>query len=215
MTKLFLVLLGFLSLGLGVSQAQTVASCPTATPGTVWNATTQWLQCTSPVVYIAQPLPQSAIINDMHCVGATCTFSWNVASAVLATDQVWIETTAAPKGAWVSASTLKLASTAPPYTASATLVWTAPTTNVDGSPLTNLAGFNIYSGPSATALVKTGSVGATSLTYTTSINIGTTFFSVTAFNSLTPVGESVQSAVVSKTLAAPTATVPNPPVMSP
>ena len=34
-------------------------------------------------------------------------------------------------------------------TGSATLSWTPPTTNTDGSPLTNLAGYRVYWGPAA------------------------------------------------------------------
>jgi Putative Ig domain len=65
---------------------------------------------------------------------------------------------------------------------SATLSWTAPTTNTDGSTLTDLAGFVINYGTSATALTQQVSVsGASATSYTvTGLASGTWYFSVAA-----------------------------------
>lgn len=81
----------------------------------------------------------------------------------------------------------------------ATLSWTAPTTNTDGSPLTDLAGYNIYSGASHATLAPTGKVSSPlTLTYqVTNEPPGVGYYSVTAVN--TSGVESAQSVVVSKT----------------
>jgi hypothetical protein len=212
-------IIGLLLIGANAAHAQTVASCPSATIGTVW-AKGAWLPCATATAYLAQPLPLTAIMSDMRCpVGGVCAFKWTNQAGMLPTDQVWAKTAAFPSGTWVKASTLTFASppippTPPPYTAPATLTWTAPTTNTDNSVLTNLVGFTIYSGPSASTLVKLATVGPTVLTYSTPIGVGTTFFAVTATADMPP-HESALSTVVSRSLAAPTTLVPNPPVLSP
>lgn len=97
----------------------------------------------------------------------------------------------------------------------ATLSWTAPTQNTDGSALTDLAGFKIYAG-----LVQGGPYGDVSITInnpaTTTFVVpglteGTTYFFVTtAFNSADPVQESDFSNEVSKLIPP---LVPMPPTM--
>ena len=67
----------------------------------------------------------------------------------------------------------------------ATLSWTAPDANTDGTPLTNLAGYRIYYGMSADVLdqvVDIPSVGLT--TYVVAnLDVGTYYFSIRAYNS--------------------------------
>jgi hypothetical protein len=85
-------------------------------------------------------------------------------------------------------------------TGSATLTWLPPTTNSDGSPLTNLAGYRIYWGtalgdyPNSTTLSNPG------LTSYVVANLapGTYYFVATALN--TTGGESAFSGVGSKTI---------------
>ncbi|HEX4050645.1 MAG TPA: putative Ig domain-containing protein [Steroidobacteraceae bacterium] len=70
-------------------------------------------------------------------------------------------------------------------TGSASLKWAAPTTETDGAPLTNLAGFYIYDGtsPGDMRLIATVSSASTT-TYTVSnLTSGTWYFAVTAFDS--------------------------------
>ncbi len=71
----------------------------------------------------------------------------------------------------------------PAGTASAKLSWTVPTSNTDGSPLTDLAGFRIHYGLSASAQNSVVDVpGATSTSYTVaSLLAGTYYFSVSAY----------------------------------
>ncbi len=82
---------------------------------------------------------------------------------------------------------------------SATLSWVAPTTNEDDSPLTDLAGFNIYHGTSPQSLQRIASVGANELTYTVNnLPPGTHHFAVTA--AVTSGAESDFSNLGSKTV---------------
>lgn len=88
-----------------------------------------------------------------------------------------------------------------PPSGSATLSWTPPTTNTDGSPLTNLAGWRIEYGPVGPAgpgLNQTLSVNGASLTsYVVSgLASGTWAFAVHAVNAAG--AESVQSNIAQK-----------------
>lgn len=88
---------------------------------------------------------------------------------------------------------------------SATLRWTAPTQNTDGSALTDLAGYRIYYGTSATALNQTISVtNAAALQRVVQPLVpGTWFFAMTAINARDV--ESVRTATVSKVISSATA----------
>ena len=83
---------------------------------------------------------------------------------------------------------------------SATLSWTAPTQNTDGSPLTNLAGFKIYWGPTAGTYPNTVTLNNPGLnTYVVeNLASGTYFFAASALNSAG--GESALTAAASKTI---------------
>lgn len=88
----------------------------------------------------------------------------------------------------------------PTGTGTATLAWEAPTTNTDGQPLTDLAGYRIYYGTDAnnlTASVQLGSIGLQ--TYVVDdLGAGTWYFAVKAYTSAG--AESSLSQVVSKTI---------------
>jgi hypothetical protein len=82
----------------------------------------------------------------------------------------------------------------------ATVSWSAPTANTDGSSLTNLAGYKLYHGTSASALndVRTiSSPGITTFVFD-QLGSGTHYFAITAYNSAGV--ESAQSATGSKTI---------------
>ncbi len=83
---------------------------------------------------------------------------------------------------------LAVALAGPAMAATATLTWTAPTTNTDGTPLTDLAGYKVY--VSATvdgtyALI--GTVAAATTTYTDTVTVPNNtitrrYYVVTAFD---------------------------------
>jgi hypothetical protein len=85
-------------------------------------------------------------------------------------------------------------------TGSATVSWTAPTTNTDGSALTNLASYRIRYGRVSTSLDQLASVSNPGLTSYTVENLsqGTWYFGVIAVNSAG--SESGVSNVASKTI---------------
>jgi len=101
-----------------------------------------------------------------------------------------------------SSSTPASASNPPPTAkGTATLRWTAPTSNSDGSALTDLAGYHIYYGTSAGALSSTINVPSpATLTYVVSgLSTGTWYFGIAAY---TNAGlESGMSNVGSKTIS--------------
>jgi Putative Ig domain len=82
----------------------------------------------------------------------------------------------------------------------AQLSWTPPTTNTNGSALTNLAGYRIYYGTSATALTQQIQIANPGIaSYVVSgLTRGTYYFAVRAYNSVG--AESVSSSQASKTI---------------
>lgn len=86
----------------------------------------------------------------------------------------------------------------------ARLTWVNPTTNTDGTALTNLAGTRIHYGRSADVLNQTVQVANPSVTTYTleNLDVGQWFFAVRAYN--TNGVESALSNVVTKTLVAST-----------
>ena len=86
-------------------------------------------------------------------------------------------------------------------TGTADVSWTPPTTNTDGSTLTDLAGYNIYYGTSPTALTKkvqVSNIGVTNYVIS-GLTTGTWYFAVTAYSSAGT--ESSLSNVASKTIS--------------
>jgi hypothetical protein len=87
-----------------------------------------------------------------------------------------------------------------PANGSATLSWTPPTQNTDGSTIGNLAGFRIQYGTSAGALTQTIELGNPGLAayVVTGLSSGNWFFAVRAYNSSG--AESANSNVTTKTI---------------
>lgn len=85
-------------------------------------------------------------------------------------------------------------------TGSADVSWVPPTTNTDGSALTNLAGYRIYYGTSTTTLNRTVTVQGTAITTHRIENLGSGpwYFAVRAYNS--DGSDSGPSNVASKTI---------------
>lgn len=99
------------------------------------------------------------------------------------------------------------------HAGTATLDWTPPTTNTDGTAIpttgpASLAGYKVYYGTSATALTQTLSVTAPPVTVQ-SLTPATWYFAVTAYN--VAGAESDKSAIASKVILEPPPPVPNPP----
>jgi len=82
----------------------------------------------------------------------------------------------------------------------ATLSWNRPSTNTDGTPLTNLAGYKIYFGtsPSDMYRVVTVSNPATVELEISNLSVATWYFAVAAYN--TDGTESTLSPIGSKTI---------------
>ena len=92
-------------------------------------------------------------------------------------------------------------STPAPSNKSVDVTWSAPTANTNGSALTNLAGYTIHYGTSATSLSKSVSVPSAGATdyVVQGLTGGTWYFAVTAY---TNTGlQSSYSSVVSKTIS--------------
>lgn len=85
-------------------------------------------------------------------------------------------------------------------TGSATLSWTPPTSNTNGSTLTNLAGYRIYYGTSSSNLSRTVQVANAGVTryVVPDLSAGTWYFAVRAYTSTG--GESATSNTASKTI---------------
>lgn len=91
-------------------------------------------------------------------------------------------------------------STATGTTSSASLSWATPTQNVDGSPLTDLAGYRVYYGTSSNDLNRQVEIGnpATTSTVIQNLTQGTWHFAISAY---TKNGvESARSGTVSKVI---------------
>jgi hypothetical protein len=84
-----------------------------------------------------------------------------------------------------------------PVIGTATLSWNAPATNTNGTPMTNLAGYKVYWGPTQGTYPNSFSIGNPgAMTYTvTGLTAGRWYFVVTA---LAGSYESSPSNVVSK-----------------
>jgi hypothetical protein len=98
-----------------------------------------------------------------------------------------ITISASDGSAVASLAPFKIDVTAPaPATGSASLSWTIPTLNTNGTPATDLAGYHIYYGTSPDALKTVIDVpGAKTTEYEISnLSSGTYYFAVSAYNSM-------------------------------
>jgi hypothetical protein len=171
----------------------------------------------------ALPLLLLASFSQAQTAG-TVNFTANPTSATGSATPVltWstspVASSCAASGAWSGTKFASGSETLPAITASksytltcawgsgtATISWVAPTQNTDNSPLTNLKGFRVLYGTSATNLNLSQSVNdpaARSVTIA-ALGAGTWYFAVRAVN--TANAESDNSAVVSRTITAATA----------
>ena len=105
------------------------------------------------------------------------------------------------QSASLSAFSIQVASASGSGTGSVALSWTVPTTNTNGTPLTDLAGFTINYGTSSSSMNQTVTVGSAGTTgYTVQgLASGTWYFTVTAYTSVGT--QSAPSDVVSTTIS--------------
>ena len=90
-------------------------------------------------------------------------------------------------------------STSAPRTGSASLAWSAPTHNDDGTPIGDLAGFRVYSGTSASSMALAMTIVDPRATSAVLANLpagATHYFAVSAYNSTG--SESDRSSIGSK-----------------
>jgi hypothetical protein len=102
---------------------------------------------------------------------------------------------------WVSSSDPRNVSVSTPPTAgTASLSWTAPTQNTDGTPLTDLAGYTIYYGTSPSDLTQTVQLADPSATgyVVSNLSAGTYYFAVAAYTTVAT--QSALSSESSKTI---------------
>jgi hypothetical protein len=151
--------------------------------------------------------------SSTGATGCIASGGWSGTKAVSGSEVVTKSTT--------GATAYTLTCTEPGDTTAA-LSWTPPIQNTDGTPLTNLQDYRVYSrvGTAPFAVVQTLAAPRSAFTFT-GLAPGAWEFSLTARN--TAGTESAQSSVASKTLTAPSATtvtatvtgtaivVPNPP----
>jgi hypothetical protein len=84
-------------------------------------------------------------------------------------------------GAAGTASQTATVTVVPASSGTATLTWSAPTTNTDGTPVTPLSGYTIYYGTSQGALTHSISVGsATRNCEISGLTPGTWYFAIAA-----------------------------------
>lgn len=160
----------------------------------------------SPATGVA-PYPATLTWNASGAATCTASDGWSGTQAVTGTKQVTI--TAA----------VKFTLTCVASDGQVTITWTPPTMNTDGSTLTDLAGFNLYRGTSATNLAKIKSLGKTVTSYVDpALASGTYLYAATAVNagSQESVKSQTSSAVVvgssaSQSATADVTTIPNPP----
>jgi fibronectin type III domain protein/putative Ig domain-containing protein len=129
-----------------------------------------------------------AVANEGTTTGITITGSNGSSSASIGPFAIAVNAPAASPPA------------SPPATGTATLSWTAPTENTDGSPLTNLAGYHIYYGTTSGQWTSTITIAsATETSYVvTGLAPGTYYFTIVAFN--TDEVDSTDSNIGSKTI---------------
>jgi Fibronectin type III domain len=139
----------------------------------------------------------TGMINRSSGSSSTASASPSTASSTPSTNSSTNTTTS---GSGTVASNDKSTTPVKTTTGSATLDWTPPTENSDGSVLSNLAGYTVYYGTSPTSLtqsVKVTNPGLTAYTVT-DLASGTWYFAVTAYSS-TGI-ESGRTATISTTI---------------
>jgi hypothetical protein len=155
-----------------------------------------------------QQFTATGTFSDSTTQNLTAAVTWNssaagVASISNAAGSKGLATAVAPGTTTITAvsggvsGSATLTVTAITVTKSATLAWNAPTTNTDGTSLTDLAGYKIYYGTSSGNYATSVNVGNVTTYTINNLSTGTYYFAVTAYDSSAV--ESYYSNQVSKT----------------
>ena len=159
------------------------------------------------------PLDVTLTWSSTGATGCTASGAWSGAKATSGT-QVIIGVTS-------NTSYNLLCSTS---TGTATLSWVAPTANVDGTALTNLAGFKVYSATTSAGVASATAVvinNPSTLTYAAAgLSSGTWYFGLKAFNAAAIdsdmtglVSKAIVLASASASASVTVTTKPNPPTL--
>ncbi len=184
----------------------TSGSTSSSTSLTVSNATLVTLAVNPANASIAKGTTQQLIatgtFSDNTTQDLTIQAVWSSSNAGVATISTGgLATSVAAGSTTVTSTTLGISGSTTLTvlkTGSATLAWSAPTTNTDGTPLTDLAGYKVYYGTSSGNYTQSINIGNVT-TYTVSnLSPGTYYFSVTSYDSSGI--ESTYSNEVSKTI---------------
>jgi hypothetical protein len=174
----------------------------TATSGNTSGSTTLTVTNAVLVSLAIAPANPSIAKGTNQQFSATGTFSDNT-TQILTTQVVWsssntgiaaisssgLATSIAAGSTTISATsgsisrTSTLSVTSVTTTGSATLSWAAPTTNTDGTPLTNLAGYKIYYGTSSGNYTLSQDIGNITSYTINNLPSGTYYFAVTSYDS--------------------------------
>jgi hypothetical protein len=166
----------------------------TATTGQLYTFTPQVSGVSGSVAFTIQNTPSWATFN-----ASTGTLSGTPQAANVGTySNIVISASDSQGSSSLPAFTITVAQ-ANSGAGNVTLSWTAPTVNTDGTPLTDLAGYKIYYGTSASSMsnVITVSNGVTSYVIE-GLTAGTWYFAVQSYTSTG--AQSALSNVVSKTI---------------
>ncbi len=103
-------------------------------------------------------------------------------------------------GSATQSATVQVAAATPPSNGTATLTWTAPTMNTDGSPVTPLSGYTIYYGTTTSSMAQSVVItGTSTLSYEfTGLTSGTWYFAIAA--DAADGSQSAKSIIGSKTI---------------
>ena len=222
MQRVFLLILAAIQLA-GCNSSYTTGSATTTAASTSTTSPTQSQSTNDPLTISGNPVTSVTLGSAYNFTpvtsvsnGKSLSFSiqnlpsW--ASFNSETGQLSGTPTSADVGSYsnvsISVSDGGLGATLPSFsisvtqiaTGSATLSWIPPTTNANGTALTNLAGYYVHYGTDAASLADTITIANPGIsTYVVSnLSPGTWFFSVTAFN--TSKVESNFSNIVNKTI---------------
>ena len=117
-------------------------------------------------------------------IASTPVVSTPVASAPLASTPVTSTSSSSSSSSGATSGSGSSGAAASPTTDNVTLSWSAPTQNTNGSALTNLAGYIIYYGTSASAMTQTIDIKTVGmLTYVVGdLSAGSWYFQIVAVN---------------------------------